>query len=828
MNFLKKFFRLILNPSLQVAQDAARLPGSGAAALQGDQPHHRKRSSFLNLPLFFGLLIIFALLVIMLLGPFLVEQDPFITSQAVVPHYDAELGKMVKPPFLPSREHPLGTDSFGNDILAWLVYGSRTTLIISACITLARVRLGAALGLIAGWNPERRVDRLIMAVIGVVTSIPMLLSSVILIFALGIEKGPSAFIVALTAIGWTEIAQQVRAEMLVIRKAGYIEGAKSAGLNDLQTVVRHALPNLLPQLLVMAFFDMGVVLILLAELGFLGVYIGGGSMFTLDPTYGSSLLMIEVPEWGALLASGTPYLRAYPHLVMGPGLAFFISVLGFNMLGEGLRRVLDRSMISTAFILKKEGLLAAVGLLAVIAIGLNFSSPQQSYRRLARAFQGQQALEHLEALAAAQDSEGLSPEEYMQRQFKQLKVQPGLYRGINSTFNQVFQVTQYEVTRAPELAVQTGPDGHIYAFQPDSDFQYVLEGRGGAGSFTGSLAYLSFNPQRVTRSGFRNPVVYLNAFDFSGLAVMTTEEGLPPEFEQTAVDLGAQAILLITSQDLSRRPEYSIQLQDSTITKIPIFRISPAAAQAIFAASGQDPDELHPLDEEPFALHELGVRVSLSLDLSANHTQDMSVTVGFIPGYDQNLADELVILAAGYDVAGPEDQQYRRAGVGLQLELARLLQEGQLDSRRSILFVAWDNNQAGKLWAQSFFEDDANFSRLSIPSRQVVHPRVVIWLDDVYSTGETIWISPQSDEKLSSMFSNSARWAGLRVETGKSTVENPSFEPVDVSVPSLQIQSRLAPDSAGQERLTSQEWLQKLGESLSLMVIPMLRQEIYW
>src|SRR5690606_22031918 len=111
MNFLKKFFRLILNPSLQVAQDAARLPGSGAAALQGDQPHHRKRSSFLNLPLFFGLLIIFALLVIMLLGPFLVEQDPFITSQAVVPHYDAELGKMVKPPFLPSREHPLGTDS---------------------------------------------------------------------------------------------------------------------------------------------------------------------------------------------------------------------------------------------------------------------------------------------------------------------------------------------------------------------------------------------------------------------------------------------------------------------------------------------------------------------------------------------------------------------------------------------------------------------------------------------------------------------------------------------------------------------------------------------
>src|SRR5690606_23802163 len=122
----------------------------------------------------------------------------------------------VRPPFLPSRAHPLGTDSLGNDILTWLIYCSRTTLVISACITLARVLLGAALGLIAGWNPERRVDRLIMVIIGVVTSIPMLLSSIILLFALGIENGASAFIIALTSIGWTEIAQQVRAEMLVI------------------------------------------------------------------------------------------------------------------------------------------------------------------------------------------------------------------------------------------------------------------------------------------------------------------------------------------------------------------------------------------------------------------------------------------------------------------------------------------------------------------------------------------------------------------------------------------------------------------------------------
>jgi peptide/nickel transport system permease protein len=115
---------------------------------------------------------------------------------------------------------------------------------------MARVFLGLALGGLAGWNEGRAADQIVMGIIGVITSLPLLVSSMILIYALDIRRGLPVFIIALSIVGWTEIAQYTRSEFLVLKKMPYIEGAEAAGLPAMAKAVRHVLPNVLPQLLV--------------------------------------------------------------------------------------------------------------------------------------------------------------------------------------------------------------------------------------------------------------------------------------------------------------------------------------------------------------------------------------------------------------------------------------------------------------------------------------------------------------------------------------------------------------------------------------------------
>lgn len=368
-------------------------------------PRMRPRQLF-NMPLVVGSVILLLLLLVILFGPLWSRTNAFVTSLSILPSYDVDSGITVKPPLAPSLAFPLGTDAWGNDMLSLLFYGARVTLIAGALITFFRVLLGTVIGSVAGWFKGRMLDQVIMVVISIVASLPMLLSSMILVLALDIENGISVFIVALTLIGWTETAQYVRGEMQVIQKMNYIEGAEAVGLSNLQIVVRHALPNLLPYLLVFSFLEMGAVLFLMAELGFLGIFIGGGSFFALDPIFGRGAVpLVEVPEWGLLLGIGAPSLRSAPHLVWGPALAFALAIFGLNATGEGLRRLLDKSAVSTNFLLRRRMLLVLLGAIGVIWLVLRVTGPELSYAQAARAFDGARAAADVATLAT------LTPEE---------------------------------------------------------------------------------------------------------------------------------------------------------------------------------------------------------------------------------------------------------------------------------------------------------------------------------------------------------------------------------------------------------------------------------
>jgi len=123
-----------------------------------------------------------------------------------------------------------------------------------------------------------------------------------MVLALDIHKGLWVFVVSLTVLGWTEISQLVRGEFIRIKEMLYIEAAEALGLTRTQIIIRHAIPNVLSYLLSISFLEMGSILLIMAELGFLGLFVGGGSRYMSDPFNPVIILLSEIPEWGALVA----------------------------------------------------------------------------------------------------------------------------------------------------------------------------------------------------------------------------------------------------------------------------------------------------------------------------------------------------------------------------------------------------------------------------------------------------------------------------------------------------------------------------------------------
>jgi len=221
----------------------------------------------------------------------------------------------------PTLAHWLGTDHLGRDILARLVYGARFSLVIGfAAVGLGLaigVPLGAISGFYGGW-----VDLTIQRVIDVLLSFPGFLLALSLVAVLGV--GLDKVIVAVGLGVLPAFVRLVRASTLSIRYRGYVEAARGFGAPSALIIWRHVLPNALGPVVIQATLGLGSTLLTAAGLGFLGLGVQG-------PT----------PEWGSMLGEGRQYIFSNPNLATFPGLAIFMTVLGFNLAGDGLRDMLD-------------------------------------------------------------------------------------------------------------------------------------------------------------------------------------------------------------------------------------------------------------------------------------------------------------------------------------------------------------------------------------------------------------------------------------------------------------------------------------------------------
>ena len=226
----------------------------------------------------------------------------------------------------PTLEHILGTDNFGRDLWSRLVFGARVSLTIAIISVLCSALIGTVVGLVAGYFGGW-VDQVLMRITDVFLGFP----AIVLALAIVAVLGPGVLNVsfAIIVVAWTEYARVVRATTLVLREQNYVQAARALGASPLRILFKEILPNALGPIIVLSSLGLGTAIIAESALSFLG--------FGLPP---------PTPTWGWTLAYGTKFMRDAPWLSIISGATIMVTVLGFNLLGDGLRDVLDPRQLS--------------------------------------------------------------------------------------------------------------------------------------------------------------------------------------------------------------------------------------------------------------------------------------------------------------------------------------------------------------------------------------------------------------------------------------------------------------------------------------------------
>lgn len=260
-----------------------------------------------------GSLVIFVVL-LALLAPWLAPNDP--NSQ--------DLLNTLAPPFWTnagSLQHPLGTDSLGRCTLSRVIYGSRVALIVAVAASTGAMLIGTVLALIAGYFGGR-LDRIITRTVDAWMSFPPVVLSLLLMVGLG--TGVVNVILAIVLVDWTRFCRVVRSEVMVARRRDYVSAARLLGFSHFQTVTREVLPAVAPLVITLFSLQMGIAVIVEAILSFVGLSVPASTT-----------------AWGMMIADARSYMHQAVWGMIAPIVAIFVTVLGLNVLGDGLRESLD-------------------------------------------------------------------------------------------------------------------------------------------------------------------------------------------------------------------------------------------------------------------------------------------------------------------------------------------------------------------------------------------------------------------------------------------------------------------------------------------------------
>lgn len=262
-----------------------------------------------------GLLIVVCVILVAATAPVIAPYDP-------VKIDTANLDKTSLQP--PSLRHPMGTDIFGRDIFSRIIWGSRVSLEVGIVAVGIMIILGLVFGAVAGYYGTF-LDAIVMRLADIFFAFPYVLGAILLITIMG--RGLRNTFIAIGILGWPTIARIFRSSILSVKETDYVEAARALGASDLRIIIKHILPNSIAPIIVYGTMAVGGAIITEAALSFLGLGV--------QP---------PKPAWGYMLADSRSYFATAPWLMWFPGLAIVITVLGFMLLGDGLRDAIDPRM----------------------------------------------------------------------------------------------------------------------------------------------------------------------------------------------------------------------------------------------------------------------------------------------------------------------------------------------------------------------------------------------------------------------------------------------------------------------------------------------------
>lgn len=254
-------------------------------------------------------------MVVSVVGPVVSPYDP--TTQALEHRLQS-----------PSLSHPLGTDALGRDVATRVVYGGRVSLALAVTVTAIRLLIGTAVGVASGYLGGL-ADTVLMRVVDVQLAFPGLILALVIAGILG--PSLTSVLVAISVVGWASYARVVRASVLSVKHRSFVESSRLYGTPRRRIARRHLLPSVRNPVIVLSTLNLGTVVLTAASLSFLGL----GAQ---PPT----------PEWGTMVESGRNYIRSAPWLTTAPGIAVMLTVIGFNLLGDGLGDTLEPDSLSDA------------------------------------------------------------------------------------------------------------------------------------------------------------------------------------------------------------------------------------------------------------------------------------------------------------------------------------------------------------------------------------------------------------------------------------------------------------------------------------------------